>query len=211
MEEDIARLQLTQAREVLEFLRTRFDNVELFEWMVRCPDAQLPILMQLATSVARLAQRALEFERQESVNLVLADYWTVTNTSLLATNLSGEQQSAGLLGAERLSTDLTKLDVFKLQTETRRLQLTKTISLAQVLSGRVPGIAPRWSHHVQHADGLVRTATFRATICGWCAASKVSVFALVPPLDGIHAMLHNGGESSVVVPDRDPVTGARRS
>jgi hypothetical protein len=133
MEEDIARLQLTQAREVLEFLRTRFDNVELFEWMVDVLMRNYRILMQLATSVARLAQRALEFERQESVNLVLADYWTVTNTSLLATNLSGEQQSAGLLGAERLSTDLTKLDVFKLQTETRRLQLTKTISLAQVL------------------------------------------------------------------------------
>jgi hypothetical protein len=39
---------------------------------------------------------------------------------------------------------------------------------------------------------------------------KVTILALVPPLDGIHAMLHNGGESSVVVPETDAVTGERR-
>jgi hypothetical protein len=115
----------------------------------------------------------------------------------------------GLLGAERLATDLTRLDAFKLTTETRRLQLTKTISLSQMLPVEFAEL---------RRDGKV---TFN-TLLDWfdrdfpghylrlVRSVKVSVLALIPPLDGMHAMLHNGGESTVVVGASDQPGGLRR-
>jgi hypothetical protein len=204
-EEQIARLQLTQAQEVIEFLSTRLDDVELFEWMIDVLVRNYRTVMQLSTSVARLAQRALEFERQEPIQIILTDYWTITSTSALAANLSEEQGSFGLLASERLLTDLTKLDAFKLQTEARRLQMTKTVSLAQMLPVELA---------LLRRDGRV---TFN-TLLDWfdrdfpghylrlIRSVRVSVLALIPPVDGIHAVLHNSGESTVVVPVTDEVT-----
>jgi hypothetical protein len=204
-EEQIARLQLTQAQEVIEFLSTRLDDVELFEWMIDVLVRNYRTVMQLSTSVARLAQRALEFERQEPIQIILTDYWTITSTSALAANLSEEQGSLGLLASERLLTDLTKLDAFKLQTEARRLQMTKTISLAQMLPVELA---------LLRRDGRI---TFN-TLLDWfdrdfpghylrlIRSVRVSVLAFMPPVDGIHAVLHNSGESTVVVPVTDEVT-----
>ena len=194
----IAQLQLSQAQEELRFLMTKITNVALYDWMVRVLSRDYRALMQIATGVARMAQRALEFERQEAVRIIVGDYWNIATGVLASPNLTDEQRSLGFLGAERLLTDLTKLDAYKLATERRRQQISKTISLARVTP--LDLVAFRQSG----------TITFN-TLMDWfdddyqghylrlIKSVKVTVLAIVPPIDGIHAMLHSTGESSVVV------------
>lgn len=195
---EIASLQLSHAREELRFLQDKTTNLALYDWMVRVLSRDYRSLMQIAACVARMAQRALEFERQETVRIVTGDYWNIAQGALASSALTDEQRSLGLLGAERLLTDLTKLDAFKLATEKRRLQISKTFSLARMMptemvefrdSGRITfNTLLDWFD-----DG------FQGHYLRLIKSVRVSILALVPPLDGIHAMLHNTGESSVVV------------
>ncbi|MBI2985750.1 MAG: hypothetical protein HYY45_03175 [Deltaproteobacteria bacterium] len=197
-DKQIADLQRTHAVQVLNFLKTKFSNLELYEWMRDVLIQQYRIVMEIATSTALLAQRSLEFERQEPINIITDDYWSVDTSTLSAQNLTDEQKSAGLLGAERLLTALTQLDDNKLQKDRRRLQISKTVSLARLMPTELIEL---------RETGKI---TFN-TLMDWfdwdfpghylrlIKSVKVSVLALVPPIDGIHAMLTNGGESSVVV------------
>lgn len=195
----IAQLQLAHAREELRFLQSKITDAALYDWMVRVLSRDYRALMQIAACVAKMAQRALEFERQEAVQFISGDYWNIAQGVLKAPALTEQQRSLGLLGAERLLTDLTRLDAYKLTTERRRLQLTKTFSLARMMPTEM----------VQFRD--TGTITFN-TLFDWfdegfqghflrlIKSVRVSILAIVPPIDGIHAMLHNTGESSVVVP-----------
>ncbi len=196
----IANLQNTQAKEVLTFLENKFSNDHLYEWMIQVLSQKYRTLMQISANVARLAQRALEFERQEALTIIGGDYWSVSSVNAYSGNLSPDQKDSGLLGAERLLTDLTRLDAFKLSTEKRRLQMSKTISLAQMLPGELA---------ILQTSGKV---TFN-TLLHWfdrdfpghylrlIKSVKISILALTPPIDGIHATLSNSGESTVVVHD----------
>jgi hypothetical protein len=198
----IARLQLSHAREELRFLQTKTTNLPLYDWMVRVLSRDYRSLMQIAAGVARMAQRALEFERQEAVRIIVGDYWNIATGVLGSPGLTDEQRSLGLLGAERLLTDLTKLDAFKLVTEQRRQQqqISKTISLARTMptdlvafrqTGKITfNTLMQWFDDDVQGDYLRLIKNVRVTI-----------LAIVPPVDGIHAVLYNTGESSVVVTD----------
>ncbi|KTD19468.1 hypothetical protein Lisr_2030 [Legionella israelensis] len=194
----ISNLHQAQTQEVLEFLQNKFSNEQLYLWMIQVLSQNYRIIMQIATSLSRMAQRALEFERQEKVQIILGDYWSLNNTALANSELSEEQKQSGILGAERLMTDIAKLDAFKLQTDKRKLQLSKTISLAQMMPGDLVEL---------RSSGKI---TFN-TLLQWFDMDfpghylrliknvRISVLALIPPVQGIHAMLSNSGESTVVV------------
>jgi hypothetical protein len=113
-------------------------------------------------------------------------------------NLTERQRSLGLLGAERLLTDLTKLDAFRLATERRRQQISKTISLARLTP--IELVEFRRSGNITF-NTLMEwfDDDFQGHYLRLIKSVKVTVLAIVPPIDGIHAMLQNTGESSVVV------------
>lgn len=194
----IAQLQLSHAREELRFLQTKTTNLALYDWMIRILSRDYRTLMQIAAGVAHMAQRSLEFERQEPVRFILGEYWNVATDVIEARNLTEKQRSLGLLGAERLLTDLTKLDAFRLTTEQRRQQISKTISLARMMPLELAGF---------RQSGVITFNTlmewfdddFQGQYLRLIKCVRVTVLALVPPVEGIHATLQNTGESSVVV------------
>ena len=192
-EENIAGIQHQHAKDVLNFLENKESNKELYEWMIDVLKDNYKIIMEIAASTARLAQWALEFERQQKLNYIQGDYWTITTPTL-----TEKQKEYGLLGADRLLADLTRLDNFKLQTDKRFLQISKTISLAQIL--------PTEFFEFKQTGRIIFN-----TLMDWfdrdfpghylrlIKSVKVTIIALVPPIDGIHAMLTNDGTSRVVV------------
>src|SRR5206468_225034 len=87
--------------------------------------------LQQATATARLAQAQLAFERAEPAQtLIRNDYWQ-TPAALTA---SGTQTNRrGLTGAEQLSQDLARLDEYAFSSERRRLNVSQTFSIAQLM------------------------------------------------------------------------------
>lgn len=183
-EQEVARLQSQHASDVVEFLGNKFTNVELWRWMATVLRRYYRDHLTFATVTARMAQRALEFERQETIPLIAPVY--------------AARQKRDLLAAEQLLTDINKLDQHRLTTEHRRKELTKTISLAQ--------LDPIGFNALRQGDGM-RFATlldlfdrdFPGHYLRLIKSVSLTVVALVPPHESVHATLSNVGVSRVIV------------
>ena len=176
----------------LGFLERKFTSAALYQWMSGVLGGVYRYLLQQATATARLAEQQLAFERQiPAPGFIKADYWTVTGASV---------PTGGLTGSARLLADLTALDQYATQTDQRKLQLTQTISLAalspvDVQQFRQTGVLPFATPMTLFQRGL--PGLYFATI----HQVRVSVVALIPPEQGIRALLSSGGTSRIVVND----------
>ncbi|WP_458190498.1 Tc toxin subunit A-related protein [Haladaptatus sp. NG-WS-4] len=195
-EREISKLQADHAKGMLEFLDTKFLNRHLYLWMSRVLEDVYSYFLQRATTVAKLAENQLAFERQETpAAIIQEDYWNVPSENMLGDGMTEDRR--GLTGSARLLQDITKLNEYALTTDERAHQLTKTFSLSQlapyefqrfretgVLNFATPMEAFDWDFPGHHLRLIKRVRT--------------SVIALVPPTEGIKATLSNSGLSRVV-------------
>lgn len=195
MERAIAGLQLDHAAAVVQFLVNKFTNAELYEWMSGVLGGIYRFFLQQATAVAQLAQLQLSFERQEpALSVIHSDYWTAASESPTG---ESEPDRAGLTGSARLLQDLHRLDQYAFETKQRKLQLTQTLSLAQLAplelqdlreTGRMVFVTPMELFDRDfpgHYLRLIRRV-------------RLSMLALVPPVRGLRGTLTASGLSRVV-------------
>jgi hypothetical protein len=196
-ERRISELSRDHATDVMEFLDNKFTNRELYAWMAGVVGEAYTYFLQQASSMAKLAQRQLAFERQEpSLGWILDDYWTYTRSG--STSGSGaERDRKGMTGSVRLLQDITRLDQHAFLTDRRRIPIPKHISL----SAHDPVAFMRFRE-----TGVLPIATsldlfdrdFPGDYLRLVKRIRVSVIALIPPLDGIKATLSSTGISRVV-------------
>lgn len=199
-EQDVAisKLHVDQAKDIIEFLREKDTSAELYDWMQGILRGIYSYFLQQATAMAKLAQNQLAFERQEpSPGFIQHDYWVVPSENAMGGASENATDRFGLTGSARLLADIYKLDQYHFDTEKRKLQLTKNISLAKV--------APFELQRFRETGVL----TFQ-TLLGWFDRDfpghylrmikrvRTSVIALVPPTEGIKATLSNIGVSRIV-------------
>jgi len=183
-ERDIAALRLEGAGDTVEFLQDRFTSAALYRWMSKNLRRLYREQLNMAISTARAAQRAMEFERQTSLDFIAYDYW--------------DESRSGLVGAARLFNDLEKMNQYRLSSATRKKEIEKTISLAAVMPAefqrfRRTGVldfetSAKWFDRdfPGHYLRLIRDVS-------------ITVLALIPPQQGIRATLSNPGISRVMV------------
>ncbi len=139
--------------------------------------------LNMAIATAKAAQQALEFERQTSLDFIGYDYW--------------DDEKRGLLGAEQLLADLETMEQFRLTNTSRKREIEKTISLNSV----APAEFQRFIE-----TGILDFATpaewfdrdFPGHYMRLIRDVRLTVVALVPPTEGIHATLSNSGISRVM-------------
>jgi hypothetical protein len=199
-ERAIAVLHADHADDVVEFLQTKFTSAELYDWMSGTLEQVYRYFLQQATAVARLAESQLAFERQETPpGIVQADYWeSLRGTVAASPSEPTSPDRRGLTGSARLLQDVTRLDQYAFETDRRKLQLTKTISLARL----DPFAFQRFRE-----TGVMTFATpmrlfdrdFPGHYLRLIKRVRVSVVALIPPAEGIKATLATTGLSRVVI------------
>ncbi|MFD0465040.1 hypothetical protein ACFQY9_27580 [Microvirga aerilata] len=104
----------------------------------------------------------------------------------------------GLTGSARLLADLYQLEQYAFLTNKRKLPITKTVSLAQLMPAEFQQF---------RETGVIRFNTplelfdrdFPGHYLRLIQGIRTSVIALVPPIDGIHATLASTGISRVVI------------
>jgi hypothetical protein len=106
---------ITQAAEIESFLKSRFTNQELYQWMTGRLASLYFQAYQLAHSLAISTQMAWQFEQGETQTFIQAGYW--------------DDLRKGLLAGEALLLDLQRLEKACLDNNQRRLEIVKTISL----------------------------------------------------------------------------------
>jgi hypothetical protein len=112
-------LQVENAREVDEFMRSKFTNRELYDWMVGQISGIYFQSYQLAYDVAKRAERAYRYElglRESS--FIQFGYW--------------DSLKKGLLAGERLSYDLKRMEVAYFDQNRREYEIAKHISLLSI-------------------------------------------------------------------------------
>ncbi len=196
-EHRISELQSDHARETLEFLINKFTNAELYDWMSGVLEGVYASFLQQATAVAQLAEQQLQFERQLDRRFIIqSDYWS-SPRSLEAALIGETTDRRGLTGSARLLQDLSLLDQYAFSTDRRKHELSKTISLAQMSpvefqQFRQTGLLP----FVTQMEWFDRD--FPGHYLRLIKRVRISVLALVPPVDGIRATLKRQGVSYVV-------------
>jgi hypothetical protein len=109
--------QITNSKAVDDFLRTKFTNQELYQFMVGQLSQTYFQSYQLALDVAKRAERCYRFELGiENSSFVQPAYW--------------DSLHKGLLAGERLQFDLRRLDSSYQERNRRELECTKHVSLA---------------------------------------------------------------------------------
>ncbi|MFC5470962.1 neuraminidase-like domain-containing protein [Cohnella suwonensis] len=110
--------QIEHAEEVERFLREKFTNRELYQWMA----TQLTTLFfqtyQLAYNTAKRAEMAYRFERG------------ITDSGFI--KFGWDSLKKGLLAGERLHLDLKRLEMAYHDQNSRDYELTKSVSLVQL-------------------------------------------------------------------------------
>lgn len=112
--------QIENARETDDYMRSKFTNVALYQWMIGQISTTYFQAYQMAFDLARKAEKCFKYE------LPLADaptegwirfgYW--------------DSLRKGLLAGEKLQTDLRRMEVAYMESNKRELELTKNVSLA---------------------------------------------------------------------------------
>jgi hypothetical protein len=195
---NIISMQSSHAQQTLDFLVNKFTNAELYDWMSVVIEGVYRNFLQQATAAAQIAANQLAFERQEPIpRFIQSDYWEALVG--LRAELSGEDapDRRGLTGSARLLQDVFQLDQYGFDTEQRKQQLTKTISLARLAPGEFQRFRETGELHFVTLLSMF-DADFPGHFLRLIKRAQVTVLALVPPTEGIKATLSTGGISRVV-------------
>jgi sugar lactone lactonase YvrE len=202
-EKAIAQMQTDNAQATIDFLGNKFTNAELYEWMSGVLEGAYKFFLQQATSMAKTASDQLAFERQElPPPFIKNDYWESPADNLVESGTNSDGKTTvdrkGLTGSVRLLEDIYQLDQFAFSTDKRKLELSKTISLAAM----APAEFQRFKETGEMPFGTssaVFDRDFPGNYLRLIKQVKVTVVALIPPTEGIKATLSSTGLSYVVV------------
>ncbi len=196
----IAQLQNDHAKDTIQYLANKFTNVELYDWMSDILEDAYGFFLQQASATASHAELQLAFERQGAPPaFIQADYWEApAGMEVSGDPHSGAQDRRGLTGSARLLRDIYQLDQYAFETKQRKLQLSKTISLArlspvQFQRFRETGVLS-FSTPMELFD-----RDFPGHYLRLIHRFRTSVVALIPPTEGIKATLFTTGLSRVVI------------
>jgi hypothetical protein len=115
-------LQIENSKAVDEFMRNKYTNVELYNWMIGQISAVFFQSYQLAFDVARKAELCLRKEipfaipKMPAGGFIKFGYW--------------DSLRKGMLSGEKLQYDLRKMESFYMESNKRELELTKHVSMA---------------------------------------------------------------------------------
>ena len=111
--------QMTNAREVDEFMRGKYSNAELYTWMGDQLRTVYFGAYSLALDLAKRAEQAFQFELYQSrASFVRPRYW--------------DSLRGGLLAGDQLAADLKRMEVAYLEGNRREHELSRNISLRQL-------------------------------------------------------------------------------
>jgi len=109
-------LQIDNAKKTDEFMRSKFTNKELYDWMIGQISSVYFRAYQLAHDFAKKAERSYRFELGNDDSFISYGYW--------------DSMKKGLQSADHLIHDIKRMETSYLDKNKREYELTKHISLS---------------------------------------------------------------------------------
>ena len=111
-------LQIENAKKTDDFMRSKFTNKELYEWMIGQISSVYFKAYQLAHDFAKKAERSYRFELGNDDTFIQYGYW--------------DSMKKGLQSADHLLHDIKRMETAYLDKNKREYEITRHISLAQL-------------------------------------------------------------------------------
>jgi Tc toxin complex TcA C-terminal TcB-binding domain len=112
-------IQIKDAKDTDEFLKSKYTAVELYDWMLSQLSTTYFQIYQLVFETAKRAERAFAFELGvKQADFIFFDYW--------------DSMQKGLTAGDRLFCDLKRMDMAYLDQDLREYEVSRSISLAQL-------------------------------------------------------------------------------
>ena len=107
---------IDNSKQVSDFYKNKYTNEELYGWLVGELSASFFQVYKVAHDAAKLAERAMQFERSESEpSYIQFSYW--------------DSMRKGLTSGDKLALDIERMESAFIESTTRALEITKHISL----------------------------------------------------------------------------------
>lgn len=168
-------LQIEQTNTVDEYLRSKYTNQQLYDWMLRQITTVYFQAYKHAFDMARRAEKALRFELgRPDASFIEFGYW--------------DGLKKGLLSAERLSNDIRRMEAAYLEQNTRELELTKHVSLSQCFPLQLLELKTNGATTVRLPEWLFDMdfpGHFRRRI----KSVSITIPCVVGPYSGVHCTL----------------------
>ena len=113
--------EIENKESITQFMKNKFSNMQLYSWMSGKISSLYFQTFKLAHDYAKQAEQAFIFEKgikASNVNYITGMYW--------------DSQRKGLLAGATLELDLDRLEKAYAETDSRRLEITKNISLLEM-------------------------------------------------------------------------------
>lgn len=134
-------IQIEQAKEAQEFMKDKFTNRDLYNWMITQVSGMYFQSYQLAYDVAKMAEESFKYElAQENTSYIQFGHW--------------DSLKKGLLAGERLQADLRRMEIAYLEQNKREYELTKYISLAVLSPAQLINLREKGSCEMQIPEVL---------------------------------------------------------
>jgi len=192
-------LQIEHSQATDEYMHSKYTSQQLYDWQVRQVTSIYFQSYQLAYDMAKRAEKCFQFELGDpSATFVQFGYW--------------DSLKKGLLAGERLANDLRRMETAYLEQDTRDLEITKHVSLAQFLplslmalkeAGACMALLPEWLFDMDYPGHYRRRLK----------SVSISVPCVVGPYTSVNCTLSltNHGirmTEDVAAGYGDPLTGA---
>ncbi|VWB16435.1 hypothetical protein BLA23254_00616 [Burkholderia lata] len=182
----IHRRNQDNAVEVDDFLRRKFTNAELYQWMISRLSTIYGQAYRMALELAVSAQQCYQFETNTVDQFITFDYW--------------DGLRKGLLAGEQLSASLAQMTSSYYRGNNRRLEIEKTISLlaldpeAFLRFQRTGTCDIRFSEYLFDLD-------YPGQYARQIKSVSVTIPAILGPNQNIKAILRQTGSQILLKPD----------
>ncbi len=189
-EYDINQRSIDNATQTEEFLRGKFTNRDLYQWMASRLSTVYFQTYKIALDLALTAQKAYQYERDSEEPFIDMSYW--------------DSLKRGLLSGESLMLSLQQMESAYASGNSRRLEIRKSISLLQIDPKAVLDLRNDGVCYFEFSEKL-----FDMDYPGHYTRKikSVSVFlpAVVGPYQNIHATLTQLGNRVIMKPNLNAV------
>jgi len=115
---EIHKKNIEQSKELYDFYKDKFTKLGLYNWMASTLNKLYRQAYNMAFDMAKLTERAYQFERDDDTILIQNDNWDV--------------ERAGLLAGERLMLQLQQMEKAYIEKNVRDYEVNQSFSVAQI-------------------------------------------------------------------------------
>ena len=182
---EIHEKTIEQAKEIEDFLKGKFTNQELYQWMIGRVSILYFQTYKIALDMAMAAQSAYQYELNKDDSYIKFNYW--------------DSLKKGLLAGESLMLGLNQLEKAYIERNVRRLEIEKDISLLQLKPEAFIDLINTGECQFELTE-LLFARDFPRHYCRTIQSVSISIPAVIGPYQTLRATLTQTGHKTLLKP-----------